>query len=427
MNAIGQAATSPAFFCVSRFLRVLSILALSLSCGLVFAQTPDVEFSPFSLRGFGTFGVARSTNADAEFLRSVLQPRGISNRWTARDDAVFGLQTNYRFNSATEVVVQGVSHYRYDASYRPALTWAFVKYDLNPRLSFRLGRIGTEFLMQSDSRMVGYAYLPVRPNVDFFGALPINYGDGADVQVRWPLGDGVLRGGGFAGVAREALPGYDLDGSRMLKGSFGYDQGPWQMRYIYAQARLANDIPFMADLRNALTGMSLLGFGPTPAAAARSLGLAGNVSRYQSFGVSSDDGALQAQFALSSIRHDYVLFDDSQSGYVLAGYRIGRVSPFIGYSWGRSKTKALNTGLSSLANPTFAAINAGVTNALMKTHLDGHTVSLGARWDFARNMDIKAQVDFVNGDPSSVISFKNVAPGWDGKTTVFSVALDFVF
>ena len=42
-------------------------------------------------------------------------------------------------------------------------------------------------------------------------------------------------------------------------------------------------------------------------------------------------------------------------------------------------------------------------------------------------MDIKAQVDFVNGDPSSVISFKNVAPGWDGKTTVFSVALDFVF
>lgn len=413
--------------CRHSFGRLLGLLLLVFSVCPVHAQSEMVEPSPFSIRGFGTLAAARSDNANAEFLRDVSKPHGISTRWSLRDDSLVGLQANYRINALAEIAVQGVSHYRYDGSYRPELTWAFLKLDPNPRLSLRVGRIGTEFLMQSDSRMVGYSYLSIRPNVDFFGGVPINYGDGADVQVRWPVGDGVVRAGAFAGVAREELPPYALDGSPIFKGSLGYDLGAWQWRYIIAKSRLANDIPYVEELRNALRALSLGGYGAAPAIAAKELGLAGHAGIYQSIGGGYDDGTLQVQFAFNSVQQEYRLFESFRAGYVIAGYRFGSVSPFVGYSWGRSRGKTLDTGLPAVPVPAITAINEGVAAAGRRTHEDRQIVSLGARWDLARNMDLKAQVDLVRADPSSLFLSENVKPGWNGRTTVFSVALDFVF
>jgi hypothetical protein len=36
-------------------------------------------------------------------------------------------------------------------------------------------------------------------------------------------------------------------------------------------------------------------------------------------------------------------------------------------------------------------------------------------------------MDWVRGKPSSIFLFKDNQPGWDGRMTVFSLALDFVF
>lgn len=373
--------------------------------------------SPFSLHGFGTLGVARSTNGGASYLRDVSQPKGIENAWSGRADSVLGVQASYRINDLAEAVVQGVSRYRYDGSYSPEISWAFLKYDVSPRLSLRVGRIGTEFLIQSDSRMVGYSYLPVRPAVDFFGIVPFNYGDGIDARVRWPLGDGVVRADVFAGVAREALPPYDLDGSPVMKGSLGYDSGPWQFRYIYAQAKLANNIERLEPLQSMLAAVGAQ-------STAKALELDGNVSRYHSIGLSYDDGDWQAQAALSTIRNETVMFENMRSGYFLLGRRIGSVSPFVGYSWTKSSKKSLETGL---PDAYFSPLNTAVTTVLGQSHIDRHTVSLGARWDVYRNIDLKAQVDFVRGDKSSVLLLEDIKPGWDGHTTIFSLSMDFVF
>ena len=381
-------------------------------------SVPDTTASRFTLSGFGTLGLVRASNPDADPLRDVSQPEGATQKWSARTDSIVGVQGNLRLQPELEVVTQVVSHYRQDGSFRPEVTWAFAKFEPNPRLQFRAGRVGTEFLMQSDSRMVGYSYLPVRPNIDYFGGVPINYADGADAQVRWPAGDGVVRASVFVGVAREKLRTYETNGSPVTKASLGYDQGAWQFRYIHARSRLANSNESMRPLLGALTASGASRF-------AQSMDFKGSASAYNSLGTSYDDGTWQAQLAINAIQHETSAIENSQAGYLLVGRRMGNWSPFVIFSRSKSAAKQLDTGL---VGPNFSQLNQAVKVLSTRSHLDSQTLSLGARWDFARNMDLKFQIDrSTGGSPPASLLYGDVKPGWNGKTTLLSVALDFVF
>ena len=62
-------------------------------------------------------------------------------------------------------------------------------------------------------------------------------------------------------------------------------------------------------------------------------------------------------------------------------------------------------------------------------HLDQKTFTLGARWDFRRNMALKAQVDMIRGSPESIYLRppNSITPQFDGRINVFSLTLDFAF
>ena len=394
------------------------LLLAALVCGIARADaTDDLDTSRFSFRGFGTLGVARSSSNDDRPLRDIAQPKGISNTWSARNDSVFGLQASYRFNDSLEAVVQGATFKRDDASYEPELSWAFLKYDVTPRLALRFGRVGAEFLMQADSRRVGYSYLPVRPAVDFYGIIPFGSADGMDAVLRWPLGEGTLSLEALAGQASGNIPAYDLDGSRLLRGTLGYDWGHWQVRYIYAQGKLSENIPSVEPLRNTLTML-----GATSAADA--LAFKDATARYHSLGMTYDDGRWQVQAAVSRITHESAMMENLRAGTVLVARRFGDITPFAGYTWTKSSGKTLDSGL---PNPMFAPVNDALAQALVSSRVHRQTRTLGVRWDFARNMDIKAQIDFIHGGKSSTLLFEDRASRGDGKTKVFSLSFDFVF
>ena len=377
----------------------------------------DLDASRFSFGGFGTLGVARTSGGEDRPLRDISQPRGISDTWSARNDSAFGLQAGYRFDDALEAVAQGVTFLRDDGSYRPKLTWAFLKYDVTPRFALRLGRVGAEFLMQADSRQVGYSYLPVRPAIDFYGLIPFASADGLDARLRWPLGEGTLRAEALAARAGDDIPPYDLDGSRLVRGTLGYDQGHWQFRYIYARARLSENVPAVQPLRETL---AMLGATAT----ADALALKDTLTRYQSLGMAYDDGRWQVQAAVNRITQESALLGNLRAATVLVARRFGNVTPFAGYTWAKSFGKIPDSGL---PNPMFAPINDAVAQAVAASSLHRRTRTLGVRWDFARNMDLKAQVDFIRGDTSSTLLFEGDASRWDGRTKVFSLSLDFVF
>ena len=377
----------------------------------------DVAPPALTLHGFATLGYAQSSASGAEYIRDLSQPNGVGGGGGGLIDSNLGVQLNYRSTDALEWVAQVVSHQRYDSSYTPELTWAFAKLEVTPRTALRIGRIGTEFLMQSDSRMIGYSHLAVRPPVEFYGGVPINYGDGADLQYRVPIADGILKASVYAGTAREDLPANDLNGSPLSAVSLGYALGTLQLRLIHAEATLANPSAGLQPLQ-----AQLAAYGA--ASASSNLTVQGNHTRYDSAGIDYDDGNWQFAFALNQISNSTVVIEDSTAGFLRVAKRYGAFSPFVSYAWALSQAKALDTGLSGAAA---AALNPAVVQALRASHQDQQTTSVGVRWDFARNVDCKVQLDFVHGDPSSVLLYQHVQSSWTGKTTVLSLALDYVF
>ena len=363
-------------------------------------------------------------------MRDLSQPRGISSRWSGRNDSVLGLQANVQASATVEAVAQVVSRYHAEGNFSPELTWAFLKYEPNAYLSLRAGRFGTEFFMRADSRLIGYSYLTVRPAPDFFATLPFSYIDGVDALLTTPLADGLLRSKLYSGVAREKIPiaseQLDINGARMNGGYLEYQQSAWMWRASYGQIRFNHELPPPVDqLRNALIAAS----GATGIAAAQTaadeLSLTGRRGRFYSVGAVYDSGPLQAHAMLSRIRHNSVAFENSRSGMLIVGYRVGEVTPFAGYSWVRSNAKQLDTGLPNAG--ALALINSSVAAVLADSHSDQATTTLGLRWDFRRNTALKLQADAIRGSPRSIFPYRRETASWNEHTNVLSVALDFIF
>ncbi len=386
------------------------------------ADSGQEEPSRFKLHGFGTLGFVRSNDDAAGFVRDLSQPHGAGTAWTAKVDSLLGLQANVSLSPRTEGVLQVVSRYHHDGSHDPELTWAFLRHDFMPEYSLRLGRLGTEFYMLGDSRLVGYSNVAVRPSPDFFGSLVFSYIDGLDLSAALPVAGGVVRGKLFAGQSPERAPfgfGYtwNLGGSPLFGGHLDYVEGSWQVRVGHAQVRFNHEIPI--DEWLLANGINL---GAPYHSLVPGMAMADQWARFSSLGLVYDEGPLNLQFMLNQIRYDSPAYEDSRAGYLLAAYRLGGVTPFVGFS--RSRSKAGPLPVTSPPNPVIDALTASM---VAQSHIDQHTLTLGARWDFRTNMAIKGQVDWVRGEPTSLFLFKDVSPAWDGKATVFSLALDFVF
>ena len=398
-----------------------TLLLAALCCGSAWATQPD-DAAALTVRGFGTLGVARSSSDQAEFARDFSQPKGIKGgQWSGRIDSVLGVQANWQATPQLELVGQVVSRYRYDESRVPEVMWAFAKWEPDARLALRAGRIGADFMMLADSRLVGYSSLTVRPSTDFFGPLFFSHFDGADASLTLPLGNGLARGKVFGGTISEKTPLavelWDTSGASTRGLVLDYLTGPWQLRASTAYVDYSNDIQFARQLAITLRASGA-------AAAADALKVAGTTTRYDSLGVAYDAGPLQVQAMLNSIRHEAGLLHNSHAGYLLAGYRLGALMPYAGVSWWKSRLKSPSTGL---PNPDFADLNRDFDYVMGTSVADQTTYTLGARWSLCRNTAIKLQWDAIRGSASSRLPLPHSQPGWNGRTNVISAVVDFIF
>lgn len=394
---------------------------LSLS-GLAWAQDEPATsgWPTVSLHGFGTLGATRTDTDSAQFVRDLSQPNGAGTQWASKVDSLLGLQANVQFSPRTEGVVQVVSRYHADSNYRPEVTWAFLRHDFSPDFSARAGRLGTEFYMQGDSRLVGYSNLSLRPTPDFYGSLVFSYIDGVDASATLPLASGLLRSKVFWGQSPEKTPYYpsilwDLRGTDLAGGYLDYSAGPWQVRLSHVQVRFHHEMPVDALLHS--IGINL----PQPyLSLVPEMSMANQRTNFSSLGLVYDQGPLNVQMMLNQIRHNSPAYADTKAGYVQAAYRLGAVTPYLGVSRSFSDLETLpSSGVPGVNSLTELLVAQSISNQ--------HTYTLGGRWDLQKNLALKAQVDWVHGQPASKFPFKNVQTDWDGHMTVFSLALDFVF
>lgn len=391
------------------------------------AQAESLGEPAWQWGGFGTLGAVGSDVAGASFRRDVSQaPSGVGEQQSSfAPDSRLGLQANYRLDPAWELVGQAVSRYRYDGTWRPELTWGFGHYLSEQGVSVRGGRLGFDVYPLADSTDVGYSYLPVRPPTEYYGTLPIQSLDGADISYLWPLGGAALKTKAFLGQARSTIAVdetryYALNGSPLVGAYLEYQGERWTARLGYSRIKLKDELP-LDDLFGALRNNGIPG-GPE---LADRLSVQGREFGYTVASLGYQGAGWQTMLAGSYFQSDSDAIQGYYSGYAHAGYRMGRFTPYAVYSSVRSTALNPQTGLPAV--PMLAQVDAAAKRLLQVNLNDQRSLALGVRYDPAPNLGLKLQLDRVEGTRSSTLWFGNAGFPESFRFWILSLALDFVF
>jgi hypothetical protein len=360
---------------------------LAFCLGPSFAATVGENTELFAIRGFGTLGFAHSTLREADFVASPIQPHGagFTRNWAPGVDSKLGLQLNFDLTNKLEGVLQMVSQHQVGSGYRPRVEWANLKYQVNPDLSIRMGRIILPAFMVSESRLVGYSNIWVRPPVEIYSRMPFTNSDGLDLSYRARLGDGsntvqLLYGNLNARVVTVTEKGTQAINGK-VKNIVGiadtYEKGDWMV-----------------------TGTTI----------AADLIQQGSANRFKFFnvGISYDRGDWFVQGEWSKLSFDTAVGQGGDGAYVSVGIRSGQWTPYLGFS----SVKPSKPGPSVLADAQ-------------------RTLTAGLRWDFAKDAALKVQLDHIRLKESEGGNgfFINLQPGFSAGSSanIVSVVIDFAF
>jgi len=403
-------------------------LLLALPLAAWAQEAPSWKFS-----GYGTVGVAHSDNRQADYLIDEFKPNGpgYTRSWSPDVDSRLGLQLSAQFTPTLSAVVQVLSKQDENNSYRPELEWANVRWQPTPESSIRAGRIVLPVFMMTDTRWVGYSSPWVRPPVEMYAMVPVSHNDGVDASYRLDLGAGANTFQLTAGTWKHDFPtatGYG-GGTAKARGIVEFidtfEQGPLMLRASLGRADL--EIPQFSAVRDSFNA-----FGPVGMQLADRFLPPTMRLKYVGLGATYDPGRWfvmgeWGRFDTNSLLGTKVAW------YGSAGYRFGKLTPYVTYARASADSPTSDPGIPLAGLPPPVAAGAAMLNAAINAQLNllprQRTVSIGARWDFAKNAALKVQYDHVDLDAGSTGTFGNIQPGFQpgGRVGIFSAVVDFVF
>jgi hypothetical protein len=333
-----------------------------------------------TLSGFGTLGAVHSDYRQADFTGNFLQPRGAGydRSWSPTPDSDLGGQADVRIADGLTGVVQVISRYNDEGKYTPRVEWANIKYAFTSDLAVRLGRTLLPTYERSDSQNVGYTLPWVRLPNEIRYSNSATHSDGIDVLYRVKTGAVSQDLQIQWGRTSEAFPGAVFHGKNLVLLSDTLQYGDTSVHLAYQSMKYT--------------------YAAMPPAQFRLV----------SGGFTYDPGTWFATGDSNYAHYDF--FGDFFAWYVSGGVRLGRFTPYVIYSTEHAPTSSPPSGLTSLGNERTAAV--------------------GMRWDFAKNVDFKLQLQRVSIDTlDAPASFTRLQPGArvGDKANVVSLALDFVF
>ncbi len=402
----------------------LEYALMFLATGLCHAHAEGLGQENVVIGGFGTLGVARTNTDLAQFAR-YNQAQGVTSGAGIGTDTNLGLQATYKYNDWLSGTAQILTRKNTSPAFTSELTWAFVKMKLSSDFSVRAGRMVLPVFMISDSQNVGYANTMMRPPIEMYGQAPIEHVDGADLSYQHSIGDTTVSAQLGAGVSTGKLFLASGGGSvatfraPLAALAVSVEHGPFMVRVARLNTRFgSDDVVALNGLVNTLTGA---GFGQL----ARDLTVVGGkriaftavgmTMDWQNFLVQAEYGQRRAQ--------EPVYVPDSNSGYAMFGYRIGRVLPYYAHASLKQAGRSVNVPANF---PASGALSNAVNRGLM-TLGEQRSDLLGVRWDFSKSMALKVQVDRVKPQKKTGALIFGPAAGLTTPVTVVGATVDFVF
>lgn len=371
---------------------------------------------------FGTLGALYHDAAGVQYRRTLQHPHGTeAGKLTLGQDSVLGAQVNARASDNIEGMVQAVSRWRSDNNWQPEITWAYLRLTTDDTLVLRLGRVGADAQISAESRLIGYASLPIRPSHELHANITPDYLDGGDLKLSHPLGSAIATAKFFYGVTNTEI---NAGGSRnelpesLSRGLIlGYSFDDWNTRIYGGLATLRAQGPTQA-LVDTLRAVPSAPFQST----ANALDMRGARLYFYGADVAYDGSplTLHASIFRQVGDRDELFVPDSLSTAFLAGYRFGRITPYAQYS--RVHKQALGYA-GGLGAPMDSIVQSAVDSAQHYQRSRG----IGVRVDFARHAALKFQIDRVTARHSPLVTDASRPTSDDLKLTLYGAAVDFAF
>lgn len=364
------------------------------------SQAALAEGGPeINVSGFGTLGFVTTNSDTAIFRNGYSQHNGATESDTAMSvDSNIGLQANVKFNDTLSAVGQILAR-NADGEFAPKIEWLYGEAAVTDWAKIRLGRMVLPVFMVSDFRHVGYANHWLRAPQEAYGLYMATSYDGIQgvFSHNWggtnftaQLSAGESKGDSYNTTVSPVVLTGAAEWKQLYSANLTMQNGNWTGRLGYT---VGND----TDAKLAGTVIS------------------NGKDKFTGLGLQYDNGSLLVMSEYTMRRwsaNGTSPFDkgfDSDGYYVSAGYRFGSVMPYVSISKFKPK------GMFFTVLSPYAAAGNGSTNAV------------GVRWDFMKNVALKAQVEEVKGFPNSSILPIDAAFDPNKKLRAISVALDFVF
>ncbi|SMB27290.1 conserved exported protein of unknown function [Sterolibacterium denitrificans] len=423
--------------------------SLCAALGLTFSGNTLAD-TQFNLSGFGTFGVTHSNEREADYRSLVFQPNGPGNSgaWRSGVDTKAGAQLSANFGNGLTGIAQVVVDHRGDNSYSPLVEWLNLKYNVNNNLYVRAGRMLLPTFMVSETRNIGYAQTAVRMPTELYYLNPITHMDGIDIGANVDIGGGNLAVTLNVGKSKDVMKAYKLEGRRLANLGVTYEIGASQFHANYLKSKLSikpydNHAPgTTANLNAYFQSVAALQSVPATGYSTPNILINDLDTKLWSLGYSYDANNWIVQTEYARRKVDGQLVRDLEAAYVLAGYRVGKFTPYLTISRLRDKESAAYPPAVLLGDPfnpnplqpiSMAALVVNLTDA-SAIREEQKAFAAGVRYDLMPNVALKAQFEVIK-KPGSIASpnagsFANASPLFttsDRSIKLFTATVDFLF
>lgn len=388
--------------------------------------------------GFASIGAGHLNRDDITFL-------DYTDDWSFDSDSMLGMQMIVapmdRFSITTQVVARGFSFVN-DDSYDPRLEWFFASYELTPEWRMRVGRLRTPHYLFSESLEIGYSYPWVRPPNDMYVSFlePFSHFYGADLTWQHAFGSvdsdfKILYGktsGKFSGIDIDVNKTYGVaTKARWNDFTLRYALNVNQVNLTLPQAEQATQYFTLASNVNPVfSGLDRFFYDDE------------RLFKYHGLGFQweHDNWNFTAERFLFQGPQKQFSFN-SDGWYLSLGWQWRKWMPYgvLGQYQAKMDPDMVNqfrqTYTAYPYNPAdsisqlIEVVRTTAISELSKRNARQHTQTLGIRYDFYTNMDLKLELQrFEFFDHTTGQIFSQTTPDKNpGSAVLTTLVLDVVF
>lgn len=405
---------------IFRRLGPLGPITTALLIGLLTRQpahaVPDKPGDQFHFDAFGTFGLAVSDLGAPLYRTNYVSSDGVGTHPDAKFDTRAGVQLGWTFNDRFDFNVQGLLNNDANDITRVHVSWAYLRAQLAPDWSMKLGRFRLLTYLYADTLDVGYSYPWVRLPADMYAtSATFHSSDGVLLQYRLPLANGYLRVEPYISHATDDKTGGATGSSQIdvdLGGiSASLTQGSHEWFAAFSRTKLNLNSAAYDKLINTCASL----YGP----ACNDYTLHDVFENRFNLGWRYDDTRwMFAAELVDVLPQDTLGLGHEVAGYASMGRYFGAWLPYITYSRLRVYGQQQPETRFGPLNPAFSALN---------NRAQQHTWSVGARWDVKPGIALKAQLDNAHPDKGSAGLFTGPMPAGTQSANIVTITLDWTY